>query len=116
MSRSFVSNQECVLRHLSTLAFLLTVFPERVIRCANQTRILVTRLHELFLAPSLRLLSRLLFILVLAGTLSEFGCGFEALGSEKTRGPGNSFNIFQTHETKMRYNAQTHEGKLSIQL
>ena len=46
-----------------------------------------------FLAPSLRLLSRLLFVLVLAGSLSEFGfeCRFEAPGSGKAHGPGNSF-------------------------
>ena len=45
-----------------------------------------------FLAPSLRLLSRLLFVLVLVGTLSEFGfgCGFEAPGSGKARGPDNT--------------------------
>ena len=52
-----------------------------------------------FLAPSLRLLSRLLFVLVLAGTLSEFGfgCGFEAPGYEKAHGPGNFLHWHQSH-------------------
>ena len=43
-----------------------------------------------FLAPSSILLLRLLFVLVVTGTLSEFGVRVEAPGSGKARGPGNT--------------------------
>ena len=53
-----------------------------------------------FLAPSSILLSRLLFVLVVVtGTLSEFGfgCGFEAPEFGEARGPGKFLHWHQSH-------------------
>ena len=87
------SNRVCVLKHLSHSGFPSHGFSwEGDSLCESNLGSSNPVLRELnpsgFLAPSIRLLSRHLFVLVLAGTLSEFGfgCGFEAPGPGKLVG------------------------------
>ena len=89
---------EAVFERTSSLSptFLsLTVFLERVIRCANLIRVLVTRfcVSRILCDSWLPVFVTAFFVLILTGIL-EIMFEFEAPGSGNTDKPGNHQNPF----------------------